>query len=557
MAAPPGGDDCINILSKAVAVREQPFWQLLAEEWAGIWERLTFQKVGRFFPFYFPSARIGWLFCGSIDAYRLYIILYTLATAALLAWLVRRLTGSKKAALALFALLPLMFCLWSEYSTNGMYCYEALPQATLLAALLAAHCMLGWAATRHWRWAAGAAVCTFISCGTYELGYVYIVPLGLLALMLHTRFWDAVKTGLPVLAGECAALFFYIASRGGSLTDNSGVYEGVAFSLDLPAALLTWVQQMSAGFPLNALVLGGAELGTPTAGDILLSLLLAALAAGALYAAHTRLERKQLVLLFLAGLCLLALPALLIALAAKYQEGDWVTWQNGYIGAAVESFGVGLMLLTLMLALLQALRTVRARRIAALTLAVLLAAGGVYQRAAARTRYETRGYDYDLQVESLQAGLLDAVPDDAVLLTNIDVWGGNKQAQDLLVECYAGRRLDTWLKTSWTPEQTDPAAPVYLFETYNNYGGYSLMWSGRANDTTLQTMDAMTVYVDGSVVPDTAVLKYRVLDDTGTEAERAVALNTLPQSARNAAGGYFVTVEEENIVAAKIMIWAG
>src|SRR5699024_3167194 len=117
------------------------------------------------------------------------------------------------------------------------------------------------------------------------------------------------------------------------------------FSLDIPAILLTWVQQMSAGFPQNALLLCGAELGTPTAGDVFLSLLLAAVAAAALYMLRTKLSRKQLVLLFLAGLAILALPALLIALAAKYQEGDWVTWRNGYIPAVVESFGVGLMLL--------------------------------------------------------------------------------------------------------------------------------------------------------------------------------------------------------------------
>ena len=53
LVAPLGGDDCINNLSKAVAVRQQPFWELLGEELAGIWNGLTLQE-GRFFPFYFP-----------------------------------------------------------------------------------------------------------------------------------------------------------------------------------------------------------------------------------------------------------------------------------------------------------------------------------------------------------------------------------------------------------------------------------------------------------------------------------------------------------------------
>ena len=41
LVAPLGGDDCINNLSKAVAVRQQPFWELLGEELAGIWNGLT------------------------------------------------------------------------------------------------------------------------------------------------------------------------------------------------------------------------------------------------------------------------------------------------------------------------------------------------------------------------------------------------------------------------------------------------------------------------------------------------------------------------------------
>lgn len=556
LVAPLGGDDCINNLSKAVAVRQQPFWELLGEELAGIWNGLTLQE-GRFFPFYFPFSRINWLFCGSVDSYRLYIIIYTLATAAVLALLIHRLTGSRRAALAFFALMPLMFCLWSEYSTNGMYCYEALPQATLLAAALAAHCMLSWAKTRHFRWAVGTALLTFISCGTYELGYVYIVPLGLFALMQHPKFWDAVKTGLPVLAGECVALLFYIGNSRVAAAGNELRYSGVTFSLDIPAILLTWVQQMSAGFPLNALLLGGAELGTPTAGDVFLSLLLAAVAAAALYMLRTKLSRKQLVLLFLAGLAILALPALLIALAAKYQEGDWVTWRNGYIPAVVESFGVGLMLLSAALAVFQLLRSARARCTAAVVLAAALALGGIYQRSSTRARYESRGLDYDIQVQSLQKGLLDAVPDDAVLLTNIDVWGASKAAQDLFVECYADRKIDTWLKTSWTPDQTDPDAPLYLFESYNNYGGYPVMWSGQVSDASLQTLETLTVYVAGDFIPDSAVLKYRVLDEDGSQVERAVNLSELPQSERTGSNGYFVTVDDENIVAEKIMIWAG
>ena len=61
----------------------------------------------------------------------------------------------------------------------------------------------------------------------------------------------------------------------------------------------------------------------------------------------------------------------------------------------------------------------------------------------------------------------------------------------------------------------------------------------------------------GDLIPHSEVLKYRVLDEDGSQVERAVNLSELPQSERTGSNGYFVTVDDENIVAEKIMIWAG
>ena len=533
---PPGGDDCVNNPRNFYEITHQPLLETLSRELDKYIEAFTLQ-AGRFFPCYLPSVLPLHLACATVDSYRLYIIVYSLVLAAVMGAVTVQLTGSRWIGLACFALMPLMFCLWSQYATNGMYCYSALPQAALLAAALSALCMVAWSRTRHLRWAVLSALFMLISCATYEIGYTFLVPIGLLALMLHDRFPEAVKTGLPALSGECTALVFYVGNslNGGAV---GGGYDGVSPSLEPAKVLHTWVCQMSAGFPLNALWLGGAEKGTQTVGDILWPLVLGIVAAGA---------------------SILALPALLIALSEKYQAETWVNWESGYIPAVAESFGVGLMLLAVLLAVFQALRRYRrpVRAGTAVLLAVLLTVCGMYQRSATRTRYAGLRDPYDLMTESLQAGLLDQVPDNAVLLSGMNVWGGNHRAEEIVVLLNTGRNLDTYFKANWTPDLTGSDRPVYLYEICCDYGGYDLIWSGRAQDTTLQRLDSLKVYVDGNAVPDGAVLRYRTMDDAGSVTECADRLQDLPQSGRTDDNGYFVCVEDEDIVAGKITIWQG
>lgn len=552
-----GGDDCINNLTTYYRVMTEPFGDLLQEGLAGIWNALTF-GAGRFFPFYLPFGEFTWLFQGTIDSYRLYIIGYTLVVAALLGIQVWMLTQSRAAGGAVLAAMPLMFCLWYDVSINGMYSYGALPQAALLAALLASICMTRWARTRHIRWAVGAALFTFIACGTYEIGYTYIVMLGLVALYLHDRFRESFKTLLPACIGEAAALFFYI---GNSLAASAagGGYDGVQPAFDLSALLLVWVQQMSAGFPLNPILFSGASLGTPTGGDVFWSLILAVLAVGALFLVRRSLSKKQGVLLLLMGLSMLALPALLVALSSKYQTNGWVSWSGGYIPAVVESFGVGLLFITLTLLLFQWLR--RHTRWGAVAAAVVLVVGltacGVCQRSVTRLKYEGLREEPDRMAACTSSGMLDEVPEYANVVTTWDVWGHNDGAVEAAIRRYAGREVNGWDRRYWNPENVDLSLPIYMYESYVNYGGYDLVWLGKAQDADLALVDGLKVYVEGNVVPDTAVLKYKRMDDNGEIEECAVKLLDLKQSERNDNNSYFVWVDDENIVAEKIMIWAG
>ena len=389
LLAPLGGDDQINNLRAYYELTHSSVWELMKQDAAGVWQALTLQR-GRFFPFSTLPMPLRYWFKGNIDRYRLFIIGHTLVDAALLGLLVNKATGNKRLGGAAFALLPLMLCLWSDHSINGMYSYEAMPQMVLAPALLAALCMVALHKSGHIRWALLGAFMTFYACGIYEIGYSYILMLGVLALLLEPRFWRAVRLGLPFLAGELVALFYHVASS--RLNAVEAGYEGVAVSLEPQKILQTWLYQMSDGFPLNALLFGNVKVQQVLAGDVLWALLLALVCVAFLLLGKPSLTGRQAVCLFFMGVVMLAGPAFMIALSSKYQDNNWITPVSAYIPAAVESFGVAVMLLAVLTVLFQWARTRSCGGVLSLAMGAVVLVGltacGTFQHAATRERYD-------------------------------------------------------------------------------------------------------------------------------------------------------------------------
>ena len=98
---------------------------------------------------------------------------------------------------------------------------------------------------------------------------------------------------------------------------------------------------------------------------------------------------------------------------------------------------------------------------------------------------------------------------------------------------------------------------LYAYQTYRNYGGYDLAWCGRLTDDTGEVMDGMRVYVQGALVPDNAVIKYKVRLADGTEETRQICLLDCDRTPRNEKGEYIAMVEDTSILNAKVMIWDG
>lgn len=546
---PPEGDDKLTLNLWLYDFQRMPFWQYALQDMQGRLRYFTLQEV-RFFPFHYPNA-VDLLFYTSLTHYRLYIIAWTGAAAFAVSRVAARLGSGDALALGSFALALAAAPIWNE----GMYSYYAVPQRALFWAMTAWLCLFAWQGTRHRRWAVLGAVLSFIACGTYEIGYVF----ALLALVVWLLRRRSVKSALldtaPALGGMGAALVFHVLCGRNGGTGNE-------LSLDIPAVLRVTVQQMAASLPgLNSRLLQ-EDAGVITNGDRLWPLALGVLAGLLIFfgVPFKKLRGRTLGALAGFGLAVWALPALLLALSARYQQPEAITWQWGYIPAAASSIGFTLLaaaLLALLAGLCCKLPKVLSV-VSRLALTAALAAGlclnGGYLRGVVRTHHAENLAAYQFFVRTIETGLADAVQSDDLILCNENVWDSNAEAESAFFSRFTGRALHA--QVLWT-ENPSTDGDAYAYQTYRNYGGYDLAWCGRLQSADSDLMDGVQVYVQSAYVPDNAVIKYKVRLADGTEEARAICLLDCTQTPRDRNGDYLATVEDTSIVNAKLMIWDG
>ena len=549
ISVPPEGDDKLTLNGWVYALNRLSFWPYLVQDLQG---RLRFflLKEARFFPFHYPSA-VALLFYRTMASYRLYIIAVSGAAALLVSRVAARLSRSNALALGSFALALAAEPIFNE----GMYSYYAVPQRTLFWAAASWLCLFRWQDTHHRRWGAAAAVLAFLSCGTYETGYVYAVLAFLLWAVLARSVAGGLRGSAPVLGGTAVALCFHLLSGRNGGTGN-------ALSLNLPQIARVTVQQMAASLPFLSPLLKGEDHGVITKGDLVWPLVLGLAAAALLLfvVPRKKLSGKTLGGLALLGLGLWGAPALLLSLSERYQQPEAITWKWGYIPAAASSIGLGLLLaagiaaLGGVLARLPKVPSYLLRAVVAVVLAAAIGANGAYTRACLRTHHAENLKGYNFFADTIRAGLADEVTADDVILCNENVWDTNTQAETNFFCRFANRQLYAQMPGLPLP---DSYSALYAYQTYRNYGGYDLAWCGKLTDETGEVMDGMRVYVQGAYVPDNAVIKYKVRLPDGTEEAKAICLLDCDRTPRNEKGEYIATVEDHSILNAKVMIWDG
>ena len=544
-----GGDDELINLQNYYAVTHMPWQEVVRINWNTILGQLKLQSA-RFRPFSSPpELSLNAWFLGDLVVYRLYILAWTYADITLTAWLTAKATHSKKLGALAFCLLPMMISLWQDATGNSMYSYGALAQSTLLPVLLAGLCMLRWQDTNHLRWAVFSAFFMFMACGTFEIGFTYIAALFGFA-WLYTgsgKMRPALRLCLAPLAGEIISFGFNMGSRAVNAMRDTGATDigGISPNFDLPLVLRTWVMQMSAGFPLNAMIFGKIKPSNVQPSDVICGIALAICVVAALAVLDRLSTRKENLLLFLTGLALLSAPSLLIGLSPKYQDGINVDWRHGYIPQTVESFGVGLMAVAVFVVLLRFVRGKnwwpKLRPVCSMLLAAGMAFSVVWQRSAARS-YEKSGRAYTVFAEGAEAGLADAAGTETPVVTDYPVWGGDLGAENAFFLRYADTDTNAHSLPVWRTESHDEATVCRLGFALGSDKRTDISWLGTAADDNLDTVTGVTVYLPKQADP-AGTLAYTTRAADGTETEHTQPLAELAQTkAEN--GGTLVTLPE-------------
>lgn len=564
--APLGGDDEIINLQNYYYATHHTFWEVLVANWKEILPQFLLQG-GRFRPFSSPPV-IGWTsyFLGDLVGYRLYILAWTYADILLASWLVGKAARNAKVGALCFCLLPMMFSLWQDSTGNSMYSYGALVQSTLLPVLLAGLCVLRWQETGHKRWAVLGAYCAFHACATFEIGFVYIVPLFGLAWMYTGKLRPALRLSVPVLVGEAVALAFNFGARAvnalraaGLLAGDVADLGGISPNFDLVAILRTWIMQMSAGFPLNAMIAGKMRPGQIEWSDLVCGVLLAAAVIAVLAVLQHLPDRKENLLLFLSGLAMLSAPALMIAVSPKYQKAGNVDWRHGYIPQTAESFGVGLMAVAVLIALLRWARSKgwwpRWRVAVSVVLAVGMAGSVVWQRAATRSAYGGGGREYTVFGEAVEAGIAEPAGTQDPVVCDYMIWGGNLTAQKAFFQRYADTDTNAHALQVWRSEEHEVDTVYRLGISRGENTRYDAAWFALGADEALETVTDVTVYLPERADKQ-AVVHYTTRAADGTETEYSIPAQDLYTGDTGDGGQWLQLDAEDPIVGDSISLTA-
>lgn len=375
-------------------------------------------------------------FEGHREAYKLFLVLLTVACAGLLYLLVRRLGAAREVG-AMVVLLVAGAIQFRQYHDPvlGYYGTTQIMLACVLGSLLLQLRYLRGGRRGHLVAAVAlyaAAILFYEIAGTMALAH--------LALAVSER---RVRSGLPFLGVAFAFVLYGFVLRALGAGDQSGGYSA-AFAAG--EVVRTYLVQLLPPLPGANLIFGGEGLRErPTAPELLGAAWRALVVLAAVLWAGLRAPREgSLRTMALVGAALVISPVALIAFAEKYQRE--LSAATGYLPVIAQSFGWGLLAGAAVMAL------ARVHRGLVVGAAAVLAAGAAISgfdvlRVAAVER--PTAAVTDAMRAAAERGLLNVLPEGStVLFPEGDVGAGSgtgwghRHALDAMLRDASGRRYD-------------------------------------------------------------------------------------------------------------------
>ena len=547
MGAKPAGDDCMSLPTDYYNISHTTWLQSVKQH---IMKILSYFKLehARFFPFFFPAGFIRSWFKVSIGVYRLYIIVYTYLDILVLSYFLSRVLKNKNVGRTVFCIMPLLIGLWSQIDTNAMYCYEGLVQATLFPMLLSGLCLIRWSDTKKKRYIILAALLSFYSCATYELGFILIIPVWGLIWIYENNLKKSILRIIPAVSGEIVTLIInFLCRYTHRMESTQGVAYGVQFSFDINAILKTFSYQLKAGIPILGMWTNHVGFGEVVFSDIYLSIILALIVVVMVKQLKT-ISAKNNLLLFLVGLSLFSGPAGLISLSVKFQEYEWVNENYGYLPAVIQQFGFGVMLVSILVAIIKFIdnrNLIKLKEIMLIVLLIVLIPLGIYQRSAARERNMTGDIEYSWCIQSIKNGFLDRGNDNAQYISFRNVWGDSDVAQEIFVKRYANKDMNITSIENWKSSNTVQNG-LYMYGVHmNEFNNIPVAWIGEAVDSSANAMKNVTLYIPNNIEED-SLLQYEYLDVNNVKHMLSVELRSFHMEYDEV--GIYVYLNEVNII---------
>jgi hypothetical protein len=479
---------------------------------------------GRFFPMMVIIARTIFHILPGLLAYKIYLVVSVLLNLLLFAGLLRRITGS--ITLAAIGVLTTAALFQFRFYHDPILSFHGFMQFVMTGTLLSL-----WSLDRfltggsRW-WLAGAVFFYVPVLLTYEITYTFFL-LHLALILARGRSWNAAALiALPFLSAavSCAAVPFILRTFLGSTPG-----EAYSPSSDFPAIGKAYAKQLISAFPLSSYL--NYSYFVMLRLTRLLPLLLVTFSAFLLARALLRRlsqERPEGGIgargLALLGLLLWMLPGLPIALSPKYQAE--LRLGLGYLPVYAQYFGVGLLLLAGIVWGSRYFQRPALPKIATLVFALILGHHYAANVSLVRMCNGQRGIRENVE-DALAAGLLDNVPEDAVLLLDhaYPLWqlddqayGGvpwSKNFSEYFYYLHTGKKLRTVVRGSPLSSTLSANTEVYeLCDVFNSpRSGYVLLMHRKSLST--QDADHVRVSIRGKNGPAAFLVTGRQASRTG------------------------------------------
>ena len=420
-------DDLFNANAKAVDYMQGDSVLNLTFRQMKIW-----MDVGRFFPF---SNYVYLLFAYVVPtrfSYKFLIFLTVYLNNLLFAKCIGKITKSKEISLLTMMLFPMCIQLTCDFD-SALYCFHMLMELVIMWSTISLLFVFqyldkiekGVKKIRNYWYLIASALSLCLAVGTYEVGYIMAAFIGLGVWAYTGKIGKTLKVLIPDIIVYLAMLYGNYWFRTNATTIG---YDGIAINFNLKKIGLAFLKQCYSTIPFANLAAAkmhnaGYSIRTLLSGfrvrDIFMVILYLAIMITVYILINKKIKDiKNLKFVFFLGCALFVFPGILISFVIRYQN---MSWGEGHLSNYIQSFGLLLILVTIIIKMLRGQKKQKTKNIIIITLvclsSVVLLGQQMDARASVEYRYQIYGYPRDNVTAACKMGLLDDVEQKNLVFT--------------------------------------------------------------------------------------------------------------------------------------------